>query len=140
LSKRLQEFVFRGGNTGAAATSVRDSRQGSGRAIRRILARVKLQRLDLAAEIYHIREPQEIPLVMSPDEARRLLAVADNLKVRTLLGLGYGCGLRGGQPEGQAYRQSAEHRSGRAVQWPQCHAVAGDVRPTAPMVEGARIA
>jgi integrase/recombinase XerD len=54
---------------------------------------VKLQRLDLAAEIYHIREPQEIPLVMSPDEARRLLAVADNLKVRTLLGLGYGCGL-----------------------------------------------
>ena len=68
---------------------------------------MKLQRLDLAAEIYHIREPQEIPLVISPDEARRLLAVADNLKVRTLLGLGYGCGLRGGQPEGQAYRQSA---------------------------------
>jgi hypothetical protein len=101
---------------------------------------VKLQRLDLAAEIYYIREPQEIPLVMSPDEARRLLAVADNLKVRPLLGLGYGCGLRGGQPEGQAYRQSAEHRSGRAVQGPQCHAVAGDVRPTAPMVEGARIA
>src|SRR6476619_6105139 len=27
----------------------------------------------------------------------RLLAVADNLKVRTLLGLGYGCGLRAGE-------------------------------------------
>ena len=49
-------------------------------------------------EIYHIREPQKIPLVMSPDETRRLLAVAaDNLKVRTLLGLGYGCGLRAGE-------------------------------------------
>jgi integrase/recombinase XerD len=57
------------------------------------LFRVTLRRLDLAAEIYHIREPQKIPL-MSPDETRRLLAVASNLKVRTLLSLGYGCGLR----------------------------------------------
>ena len=60
----------------------------------RFLYRVTLRRLDLAAEIYHIREPQKIPLVMSPDETRRLLAVASNLKVRTLLSLGYGCGLR----------------------------------------------
>jgi integrase/recombinase XerD len=60
----------------------------------RFLFRVTLRRLDLAAEIYHIREPQKIPLVMSPDETRRLLAVADNLEIRTLLSLGYGCGLR----------------------------------------------
>ena len=60
----------------------------------RFLFRVTLRRLDLAAEIYHIREPQKIPLAMSPDETRRLLAVASNLKVRTLLSLGYGCGLR----------------------------------------------
>ena len=60
----------------------------------RFLFRVTLRRLDLAAEIHHIREPQKIPLVMSPDETRRLLAVASNLKVRTLLSLGYGCGLR----------------------------------------------
>jgi len=60
----------------------------------RFLFRVTLRRLDLAAEIYHIREPQKIPLVISPDETRRLLAVASNLKVRTLLSLGYGCGLR----------------------------------------------
>jgi len=60
----------------------------------RFLFRVTLRRLDLAGEIYHIREPQKIPLVISPDETRRLLAVASNLKVRTLLSLGYGCGLR----------------------------------------------
>jgi integrase/recombinase XerD len=60
----------------------------------RFLFRATLRRLGLAAEIYHIREPQKIPLVMSPDETRRLLAVASNLKVRTLLSLGYGCGLR----------------------------------------------
>src|SRR4030081_3955340 len=51
----------------------------------RFLFRVTLRRLDLAAEIYHIREPQKIPLVMSPDEAKRLLAMAGNLKVHVLL-------------------------------------------------------
>src|SRR6266566_6223663 len=60
----------------------------------RFLLRVTLRRLDLAAEIYHIREPQKIPLVMSPDEIKRLLAVAHNPKVRVLFGLGYGGGLR----------------------------------------------
>src|ERR1700686_357 len=62
----------------------------------RFLFRVTLRRSDLAAEIYHIREPQKIPLVMSQDEMRRLLAVASSLKVRPLLSLGYGCGLRAG--------------------------------------------
>jgi hypothetical protein len=51
----------------------------------RFLFRVTLRRLDLAAEIYHIREPQKIPLVMSPDETKRLLAVASSLKARILL-------------------------------------------------------
>src|SRR5262245_295718 len=55
----------------------------------KFLLRVTLRRLDLAAEIYHLREPQKIPLVMSADETRRLLAVAANLKVRVLLSLGY---------------------------------------------------
>ena len=44
------------------------------------LFRVTLRRLDLAAEIYHLREPQKIPQVISPDEARRLLAVADGTR------------------------------------------------------------
>jgi site-specific recombinase XerD len=61
------------------------------------LFRVTLRRLDLASDIYHLREPQKIPQVMSPDETRRLLAVANSLKVRVLLSLGYGCGLRAGE-------------------------------------------
>ena len=60
----------------------------------RFLFRVTMRRLDLASEIYHLREPQKLPLVMSPDEMKRLLAVASSLKVRVLLSLGYGCGLR----------------------------------------------
>jgi site-specific recombinase XerD len=63
----------------------------------RFLFRVTMRRLDLANEIYHIREPQRIPLVMSPDEIKRLLAMARNLKTRVLLSLGYGCGLRIGE-------------------------------------------
>jgi integrase/recombinase XerD len=63
----------------------------------KFLFRVTLRRLDLVTEIYHLREPQKIPLVMSQDETRRLLAVAGSLKVRVLLSLAYGCGLRAGE-------------------------------------------
>ena len=63
----------------------------------RFLFRVTLRRLDLAAEIYHLREPQKIPQVISPDEARRLLVIASSLKARVMLSLCYGCGLRAGE-------------------------------------------
>ncbi len=63
----------------------------------KFLVRVTMRRLDLANEIYHLREPQKIPLVMSQDEAKRLLVMAKNLKVRVLLSLSYGCGLRAGE-------------------------------------------
>ena len=63
----------------------------------RFLFRVTLRRLELAAEMYHLRAPQKIPLVISTDEAKRLLAVADSLKARVMLSLSYGCGLRAGE-------------------------------------------
>src|SRR6202140_1907267 len=63
----------------------------------KFLFRVTLGRPAFAAKFYPRREPQKIPLVMSQDETRRLLAVASSLKVRVLLSLGYGCGLRAGE-------------------------------------------
>jgi len=63
----------------------------------RFLFRVTLRRHDLAAEVYHLKEPQKLPLVMSPEEAKRLLAMSGNLKVHIMLALGYGCGLRAGE-------------------------------------------
>ena len=63
----------------------------------RFLFRITLRRLDLAEEVYHIREPQRLPLVMSVEEIKQLLAVASSLKTRVLLSLGYGCGLRAGE-------------------------------------------
>jgi site-specific recombinase XerD len=109
----------------------------------RFLFRVTLRRLDLAAEIYHIKEPQKIPLVMSPDEAKRLLAMAGSLKVQVLLALSYGAGLRAGEVvrvRVGEYRQHAEHHPHRAVQRaqrPPCHAFTRDARSAAAMVEGA---
>ena len=63
----------------------------------RFLFRVTLRRHDLAAEIYHLKAPQKVPLTMSQDEIKRLLAMAANIKVRTMLSLAYGCGLRAGE-------------------------------------------
>src|SRR2546423_12570574 len=63
----------------------------------RFLFRVTLRRHDLAAEVYHLKEPQKLPLVMSPEEAKRLLAMSGNLKVHGMLALRYGCGLRAGE-------------------------------------------
>jgi integrase/recombinase XerD len=60
----------------------------------RFLFRVTLRRHDLAAEVWHIKEPEKLPLVMSADEVKRLLAMARSLKTRVVLSLGYGCGLR----------------------------------------------
>ena len=65
----------------------------------RFLFRVTLRRHDLAAEVYHIKEPLNLPLTLSQEEAKRLIAVAGakSLKVRLMLALGYGCGLRAGE-------------------------------------------
>jgi site-specific recombinase XerD len=63
----------------------------------KFLLRVTLRRHDLAAEICHLKEPQKVPLVLSRDEVRRLLAMAPSLKLRTMLSLAYGCGLRAGE-------------------------------------------
>src|SRR5512140_2078970 len=62
----------------------------------RFLFRITLRRHDLAAEVYHIKEPLNLPLTLSPEEARRLLTVAgaSSLRLRVMLALAYGCGLR----------------------------------------------
>jgi len=63
----------------------------------KFLFRVTLRRHDLVMEIFHLREPQKIPVVMSQDEVRRLLAMSANIKVRVMLSLAYGSGLRAGE-------------------------------------------
>ena len=60
----------------------------------RFLFRVTLRRHDLAAEVWHIREPVRLPPVLSPGEVKRVLTMATSLKARAMLSLAYGCVLR----------------------------------------------
>jgi site-specific recombinase XerD len=60
----------------------------------RFLFRVTLRRHDLAAEVWHIKEPEKLPPVLSPEEVKRVLTMATSLKARAMLTLAYGCGLR----------------------------------------------
>jgi site-specific recombinase XerD len=55
---------------------------------------VTLRLLDLAAEIYHLKEPQKVPMILNAEETKRLLAMAGSLRDRLMLSLGYGAGLR----------------------------------------------
>src|ERR1700758_4851149 len=63
----------------------------------RFLFRVTLRRHDLAAEVWHIKEPERLPPVLSPEEVKRVLSMATSLKARAMLTLAYGCGLRAGE-------------------------------------------
>jgi hypothetical protein len=62
----------------------------------KFLFRVTLRRHDLVAEIFHLKEPVKIPLVLSKNEIKRILAMAPSLKARVMLSLAYGCGMRAG--------------------------------------------
>ncbi len=63
----------------------------------KFLFRVTLRRHDLAAEVFHLKEPVKVPLVLSRNEVKRILAMAPGLKARVMLSLAYGCGLRAGE-------------------------------------------
>jgi integrase/recombinase XerD len=94
----------------------------------RFLFRVTLRRLDLAAEMYHLRAPQKIPLVISTDEAKRLLAVADNLKARVMLSLSYGCGLRAGEVVRLKVKHIDSAQSAKAIDAGQMSAATAAVK------------
>ncbi len=63
----------------------------------KFLFRVTLRRHDLAAEVFRLKEPVKVPLVLSRNEVRRILAMAPGLKARVMLSLAYGCGMRAGE-------------------------------------------
>ena len=63
----------------------------------KFLFRVTLRRHDLVAEIFHLKEPVKIPLVLSKKEIKRILAMAPSLKARVMLSLAYGCVMRAGE-------------------------------------------
>jgi integrase/recombinase XerD len=74
----------------------------------RFLFRVTLRRHGLAAEIYHLKEPEKLPLTMSPNEAERLLTMASSFRDQVMLSLGYGCASRWRDCPAQRWRQGRD--------------------------------
>ena len=60
-------------------------------------ARDETARQSRSAAIRRLIEPSRVPLILSQDETKRLLAMAGCLRDRLLLSLGYGAGLRAGE-------------------------------------------
>jgi integrase/recombinase XerD len=63
----------------------------------KFLLKVTMRRHDLAAEVYHVREPQTVAVVLAPEEVARVLSHAPGLRARAMLTVAYGCGLRGSE-------------------------------------------
>lgn len=63
----------------------------------KFLLRVTLRRHDLVAEIFSLKEPVKVPLVLSKKEMKRILAMAPSTKAHVMLSLAYGCGMRAGE-------------------------------------------
>jgi integrase/recombinase XerD len=55
---------------------------------------ITLDQPALMARMQPVRLPRTLPVVLSPDEVRRLIAAAGNLKHQTALAVAYGAGLR----------------------------------------------
>ncbi len=55
---------------------------------------VTLDRPELMAKMQPVHLPRKLPEIMSPDEVKRLIAAASNLKHQTALALAYATGLR----------------------------------------------
>jgi integrase len=55
---------------------------------------VTLDRPELIVRMQPVRVPRILPVVLSPDEVRRLIEAAGNLKHQTALSVAYGAGLR----------------------------------------------
>jgi integrase/recombinase XerD len=58
---------------------------------------VTLDRPELMAKMQPVHLPRKLPEIMSPDEVKRLIAAAGNLKHQTALALAYATGLRVGE-------------------------------------------
>jgi integrase len=55
---------------------------------------ITLHEPELMARMQPVRVPRTLPVVLSPDEVRRLIIAAGNLKHQTALSVAYGAGLR----------------------------------------------
>jgi site-specific recombinase XerD len=61
---------------------------------------VTLDRGAMMAKMQHVFVPRTLPIVLSREEVKRLIAASDNLKHQTALSVAYGAGLRASEVSG----------------------------------------
>ena len=61
---------------------------------------VTLDRGAMMSKMQHVFVPRTLPVVLSREEAKRLIAASDNLKHQTALSVAYGAGLRASEVSG----------------------------------------
>lgn len=106
--KRLAKFLGRSPDT-ATAEDLRDFQlhlvdQGvSNMSVNRTLTGLKflfrttLGQPEVLKRISPVREPERLPVVLSPEEVAEIIACAPSLKAQTALSVAYGAGLRGSE-------------------------------------------
>jgi integrase/recombinase XerD len=60
----------------------------------RFFFRVTVGRNDIANHLPFVRQPQKLPIILSPEEVSRFLAAAPGLKYKAAFSVAYGAGLR----------------------------------------------
>jgi integrase/recombinase XerD len=63
----------------------------------RFFFRTTIGKPEILALISPVREPERLPVVLSPEEVAEILACAPSLKAQTALSVAYGAGLRGSE-------------------------------------------
>jgi site-specific recombinase XerD len=71
---------------------------------------VTLQRGELMAKMQHVFVPRTLPVVLSRDEVKCLIAAASDLKYQTALSVAYGAGLRASEVVGLRVRDVDSQR------------------------------
>ena len=85
----LRRYQLHMRSGGASATSMNAAVSAL-----RFLFGVTLGRDDAQVGMTTVREPRKLPVILSPEEVRRLLDAAPGLKYRAALSVAYGAGLR----------------------------------------------
>ena len=85
----LRRYQLRMRSIGASATSMNAAVSAL-----RFFFTVTLGRDDANAGMTTVREPRKLPVILSPEEVRRVLDAAPGLKYKAALSVAYGAGLR----------------------------------------------
>ncbi len=85
----LRRYQLHMRSNGASATSMNAAVSAL-----RFFFTVTLGRDDAQVGMTTVREPRRLPVILSPEEVRRLLDAAPGLKYRAALSVAYGAGLR----------------------------------------------